>query len=393
MNVAVVGLGFSGLSTAALLAAGGHAVCAYDTSSNVRRTLRAVTGFSGEPCVYRAVEQALALGDLRFVERIPAADAYIIGVPAEHLEETAGVVARAAPPGSILALESIVAPGTTERIFEAALRGAHRSIDGYHVAYCPQRVTPGAFIRELRSNPRIIGGRTREDALIVRDLYASFCTAPISLTTTIVAEVVKNVENAYREVNIAFANELAIFCEEFGVDVWETISLANAHPCVDVLSPAPDVRSDLNPIVTDVIQAARRVNERMPYHLVAQIGELVGPGTGQKIAILGAPAMAIDALLRERGYEAAIYDPIVRTHSLPLCDTLRETVADAHALVLLAAHHVFSRITPSSVGPLMRARRLVDTRNFFDTAQWRKAGFDCYTLGRPFERRRHMELV
>ncbi len=425
MNVAVIGLGYIGLPTAALLAGGGHCVYGYDADPQVRRLLRSMSDFGGEVSVRRAVEYAMSSGRLHIVDRVPAASAYIICVPTpthegkpdlRYVEDAARSVARVALPGSVLVLESTVPPGTTERVFTAALRSEGRCIDDYHVAHCPERVIPGAIARELRSNARVVGGRTKEDAAIVRDLYASFCMGTISLTTTAVAEFVKVVENTYRDINIAFANELAIFSEELGVDVWETIALANAHPRVDILSPGPGVGghcipvdphflSDANPFVTELIQAARRVNERMPNRIVYRLAQLVGPGHGQKIALLGAsykadvddgresPTLRIDALLRERGYTTAIYDPLVRAFPLTICDTLREAVEDADALVLVTSHQIFTRITPAMVGSLMRGRRLIDTRNFFDTAEWRKAGFECYTLGRPMERSRDMEPV
>ncbi len=425
MNVAVIGLGYIGLPTAALLADGGHCVYGYDADPHVRRSLKSLNGFAAEPSVRRAVEEAITGRHLHIVDRIPTARAYIICVPTpthegkpdlQYVESAARAVARVALPGSILVLESTVPPGTTERIFETALRAEGRTIDDFHVAHCPERVIPGAIVRELRTNARVVGGRRPEDAVIVRDIYASFCQGTISLTTTAVAEFVKVVENTFRDVNIAFANELAIFSEELGVDVWETIALANAHPRVNILLPGPGVGghcipvdphflSDANPFVTELIQAARRINERMPNRIVRRIGQLVGPGNGQKITLLGAaykadvddgresPTLRIDALLRDRGYVTAIYDPLVRSFPRPLCDTLREAVEDAEALVLVTSHQVFSRITPASIGPLMRSCRLVDTRNIFDTVDWRNAGFECYTLGRPMERSREMEFA
>lgn len=425
MNVAVIGLGYIGLPTAALLAGGGHRVYGYDANPQVRRSLKTMSAFPGEASVRRAVEAAMASENLQIVDRIPPARAYIVCVPTpthegkpdlSYVEDAARSVARIAQPGSILVLESTVPPGTTERIFSAALRAEGRSVDDFHLAHCPERVLPGAIVRELRSNARVVGGRTKEDAVIVRDLYASFCMGTISMTTITVAEFVKVVENTYRDVNIAFANELAIFAEELGIDVWETIALANAHPRVEILSPGPGVGghcipvdphflSDANPFVTELIQAARRINERMPNQIVRRIGQLAGGGGGQKIALLGAsykadvddgresPALRVDALLRERGYTTAIYDPLVRAFPRPVCDTLREAVEDAEALVLITPHQIFSRIAPEAVAPLMRARRLVDTRNFFDTAQWRRSGFECYTLGRPMQASRDVERV
>ena len=172
------------------------------------------------------------------------------------------------------------------------------------------------------------------------ELYSSFCKSPIAVTSIRTAEFVKIVENTYRDVNIAFANELAIVAEELDIDVWETISIANKHPRVDILQPGPGVGghcipvdphflSDANPFATELIQAARRVNDRMPHRIVRRISELVEPARGRKIALLGAaykadvddaresPTVRIDALLRERGYTTAIYDPLVTEFDRP----------------------------------------------------------------------------
>ncbi len=415
MNIAVIGLGYIGLPTAALLANNGHCVYGYDVNAKLRRALRANDPPSGEHNVRVAFEQARKSDRLHIVDRVPIAKAYVLCVPTpahdgkpilRHVEDAAAEVATVAEPGAILVLESTVPPGTTERIFETALRAAGKSIDDFCVAHCPERVIPGAIMEELRNNPRIVGGRTPEDAMTVRELYASFCSGTISLTSTTSAEFVKLVENTFRDVNIAYANELAIFAEELGVDVWETIALANAHPRVQILLPGPGVGghcipvdphflSDANPLVTELIQAARRVNDRMPYRIVRRLGDLVEPGQGKKIALLGAaykadvddaresPTARMDALLRERGYTTAIYDPLVTTFSQPLSHSLSEAVTDADALVLVTPHTAFRSITPQEVAPLMRSRCMVDTRNFFDVADWQRSGFDCYVLGRP----------
>ncbi|MGC1381265.1 MAG: nucleotide sugar dehydrogenase, partial [Candidatus Baltobacteraceae bacterium] len=298
----------------------------------------------------------------------------------------------------------------TERILERALDDAGKSIDEFHIAHCPERVIPGAIMTELRTNARVVGGRTPRDAEIVRALYESFCEGEIALTSTPVAEFVKVVENTFRDVNIAFANELAVFAEELGVDVWETIAIANKHPRVDILQPGPGVGghcipvdphflSDANPVATELIQSARRVNDRMPYRIVRRISELVDPPRGSKIALLGAayqadvddaresPTAAIDALLRQRGYTTAIYDPLVTRFARPLCESLEEAVSGADALVLITPHAAFRTIRPSEIARLMRRPRLVDTRKFFDTQDWERRGFECYVLGRPFRSR------
>jgi UDP-N-acetyl-D-mannosaminuronic acid dehydrogenase len=417
MNIAVVGLGYIGLPTAALLAASGHRVYGYDVNAPLRHGLQHGHLPEMEAPVRDAVLSALRDGHLHVLDRIPSAQAFIMCLPTpthegkpdlRYVEAAAAAVAAVAEPGAILVLESTVPPGATERVIEAALAAAGKRIGDFHVAHCPERVIPGAIMTELRTNARVVGGRTPQDARIVRDLYASFCEGPISVTSLPVAEFVKVVENTFRDVNIAFANELAIFAEELGVDVWETIELANHHPRVNILAPGPGVGghcipvdphflSDANPFVTELIQSARRVNDRMPYRIVRRIAELVDPGRGRKIALLGAaykadvsdaresPTVRVDALLRERGYSTAIYDPLVERFHRPLCRTLEETVTGADALVLLTPHTLFATIRPQEVASLMRTPRLVDTRKFFDTADWQRCGFECYVLGRPFK--------
>lgn len=419
MNVSVIGLGYIGLPTAALLAQAGHRVYGYDTSTPLRRDLRAGNITIGEEPVRSAVRDALAAGHLHILDAVPPAQAYVICVPTPahegradltYVESAAASVAAAAPAGAIIALESTVPPGTTERIIERALAGAGKSIAEYSVAHCPERVIPGAIVEELRSNDRVVGGRTAEDARRVGALYASFCRGHISLTSATVAEFVKVVENTYRDVNIAFANELAVFAEELGVDVWETIALANRHPRVNILAPGPGVGghcipvdphflADANPWLTELIQSARRVNDRMPFRIARRVEAMTGTGRGQKIAILGAaykadvddaresPALRIDALLRERGFLTAMYDPHVRTAPRPLSPSLEEALSGADALVLVTPHSAFRSIVPAHAARFMRSRRLIDTRGFFDRAQWESSGFECYVLGRAFSKK------
>jgi UDP-N-acetyl-D-mannosaminuronic acid dehydrogenase len=418
LKIAVIGLGYIGLPTAALFARCGHHVYGYDVNVQLRRHLQRGHVSTAEGAVRRAVLDALASGRLQVVDAIPPAQAYILCLPTpthdgkpdlRYVEAAAAAVAAIAEPESILVLESTVPPGATERVFEHALAAVGKSIEDFHVAHCPERVIPGAIMQELRKNGRVVGGRTPEDAVIVRDLYASFCESSIALTSTRTAEFVKIVENTFRDVNIAFANELAIVAEELDIDVWETIELANKHPRVSILAPGPGVGghcipvdplflSDANPFVTELIQAARRVNDRMPHRIVRRLAELVEPNRGRKIALLGAaykadvddaresPTVRIDALLRERGYITTIYDPHVTQFHRPLCQSVAEAASDADALVLITPHAAFQAIRPGEIAALMRVRRLIDTRRFFDAEEWQAHGFACYLLGSPSKR-------
>lgn len=414
MNISVLGLGYIGLPTAAMLAEAGHVVYGFDVNAALVSELRAGTVRTGEPEVRALVENALATGYLRLHDDLCRADAYVICVPTPTVgnrpdlrcvEDAAARVAAVARPGNIIILESTVPPGTTERLLFGALYAAGKKPDDMHIAHCPERVLPGSIVRELRGNARIVGGRTPSDGAIVRSLYQTICRGDIAITDMLTAEVSKVVENTYRDVNIAFANELALLSEELGVDVWEVIALANRHPRVDILSPGPGVGghcipvdphflSNANPFVTELIQSARRVNDRMPHRIVRRVCEgLCNETFGKKVAVLGAaykrdvddaresPALAIVSLLRERGAIPALYDPLVGGCAQPLTRSLQEALRDADALIVATDHTVFRGLEPAQAQALMRGRVVVDTRRMLDAAHWRAAGFNVYVLG------------
>ncbi len=414
MKISVVGLGYIGLPTGAMLAEAGHEVCGFDVNAQLRSRLCAGDIPGTEQPVRELAAKAIAEGRMRVSERIESADAYVICTPTptidnrpdlRFVEAAAAAVAAAARPGDLVVLESTVPPGTTERIVGNALRRAGKKPDEFRIAHCPERVIPGNIVYELRHNARVIGGRTADDARYARDLYASFVDGELMLTDCTTAELVKVVENTYRDVNIAFANELALLAEELGVDVWETIELANKHPRVNILRPGPGVGghcipvdphflSNANPFSTELIQTARRVNERMPHRVVRRVVEYVpGEPAEKKIVLLGAaykadvddaresPTQRVEELLRERGYRTCVYDPLVTSFSRPLCASLEEAVAGADALVLMTDHAAFRAVEPGMAGGLMRGRVLIDARRFFDAESWRAAGFTTYVLG------------
>lgn len=424
MKICVLGLGYIGLPTAAMLALNGHDVRGYDTDPSVVQSVANGAAHVGESDVRAMVVEAVAKGALVPSTELCGADAFIICVPTptvDHRPElgavyrAAGTVAEIARPGSLIVLESTVPAGTTERVFVSALRQAGKDPGLFSIAHCPERVIPGAIARELRENDRVIGGLKPEDAAAAADLYRAFVTGRIHCTDCTTAEFVKVVENTFRDVGIAFANELALLAEELGVDAWETIRLANNHPRVEILSPGPGVGghcipvdphflANANPFVTELIQTARRINERMPHVVVRRVLELAPVRKRRtKIALLGAaykadvddtresPTIRIDELLREHGYITSIFDPHAATFVRPLTPTLEEAVEDADALVLITPHSAFRSIVPQPIGRLMRRCIVIDTRSFLDRDLWRNAGFQTYVLGARREQARLVE--
>ena len=413
MRVCVQGLGYIGLPTAAMMALGGHRVAGYDVDPRLLESLREGALQVKEEPVRAVVVAALNGGNLTLTAELPEADAYIICVPTPTINHKpdlsfvqAAIEATAAKlrPGGLVVLESTVPPGTMDRIVVPALRAAGIDPDSVALAHCPERVIPGAIVRELRENARVIGGRKPGDAERARTLYETFVHGPIRLTDNLTAELVKVIENTYRDVNIAFANELALLSEELGVDAHEAIALANMHPRVDILSPGPGVGghcipvdphflSNANPFVTEMIQTSRRINERMPHVVVRRVVEHVPPREGATIAILGAaykanvddtresPTEYVEELLHERGYATRVFDPIAERYVRPLVASLEETVRDCDAVVLMVGHDAFREIDPEWVAQLARTKVLIDTRAFLAAQVWSDAGFHVYTLG------------
>jgi UDP-N-acetyl-D-mannosaminuronic acid dehydrogenase len=415
MKVCVVGLGYIGLPTAAMLALGGIDVVGYDVDPRVLTALREGAVHVRESAVRELTLGALESGRLELTAELPAdVDTYVICVPTpmherkpdlSYVEAAARAVAGKLAPGDLVILESTVPPGTTERVVVPALRAAGVDPEVVAIVHCPERVIPGDIVRELRENARVVGGRKGGDAERAAALYATFCTGRISVTDLVTAELSKVMENTYRDVNIALANEFALLCEELGVDVYAAIALANQHPRVDILRPGPGVGghcipidpqflASAHPFVTELIQASRRVNERMPHVVARRVSELVSSGSGARVALLGAaykanvddtresPTEHVEALLIERGFVTSVFDPLAERYVRPLAATLEEAVRGASAIVLMAGHDAFASVDPYALAPLCRERNLIDTRAFFPARRWADAGFTVYALGR-----------
>ena len=291
-TIAVIGLGYIGLPTAAVLATHGADVVGVDINqATVDAVNRGEVPFV-EPDLEIAVAGAVSQGRLRADTRTPRADAYIVAVPTpfadgyaadlSYIEAAADAVADQLTGDELVILESTSPPGATRRMADRILmRRPDLSLDGsdgrpvVHVAHCPERVLPGRVMVELVTNDRIVGGLTSEAAERAKALYHSFCQGEIMVTDAMTAEMAKLVENSYRDVNIAFANELSTISSRLGVDVWELIRLANHHPRVNILAPGPGVGGHCiavdpwfivasAPEDAHLIRTAREVNDAKP---------------------------------------------------------------------------------------------------------------------------------
>lgn len=303
-TVSVLGLGYIGLPAAAMFAANGANVIGVDVNEHAIETINQGKIHIVEPFLEDIVKEAVAKGTLRATNTPEPADAFVIAVPTpfkgDHVPDTSYIeaVAKSIAPvlekGNTIILESTSPVGTTEQMIEwleAArpdLKFPHEGQEGHdiYVAYCPERVLPGQVVKELVENDRIIGGITEDCSEKAIEVYRIFVKADLIKTNARTAEMSKLTENAFRDVNIAFANELSLISDKLDINVWELISLANRHPRVNILQPGPGVGGhciavdpwfivDKTPELAKITRLAREVNEGKPEWVINKVNEAV----------------------------------------------------------------------------------------------------------------------
>ena len=427
-KLCVLGLGYIGLPTASTFATHGLQVVGVDVNPQVLETLRNGGVHIHEPGLRTLVEAAVKSGKLTVSEKPEEADAFIIAVPTPFYSDQYGeyngqkykladmrAVASATEAilpvlrkGNLVVLESTSPPRTTVDLVTPILErsGLKAGVD-FHLAYSPERVLPGQILRELIENARVIGGVTPESAQAGRDLYAIFVKGEIVQTDATTAEMVKLMENTYRDVNIAIANEFSRLAERFGVDVWEAIQIASLHPRVKILSPGPGVGGhcisvdpwffvEAAPDITPLIYNSRRVNDEQPHYVVELVERALGSLKGKKIAALGlafkpdvddlreSPASEVIHLLQKEGAAVKAFEPFKLDADLPgitAVPTLEAALKEADAVLLLVNHTSLRALTPEKLAALTPARILIDTVNGWAGKDWQAAGFRIFRLG------------
>jgi UDP-N-acetyl-D-mannosaminuronic acid dehydrogenase len=417
-TICILGLGYIGLPTASTFAAHGLKVIGVDTNQHIVDTLQNGQVHIHEPGIREVLRQALGSGNLIIASRPEPADAFIIAVPTPFYDDKKADLSfiRSAAEsilpylrkGNLVVLESTSPPLTTTQVVAPILEksGLQAGRD-FFLAYSPERVLPGQILRELVENARVIGGVDRASAEAGRDLYAYFVRGEIYLTNATTAEMVKLMENTYRDVNIAIANEFSRLADKFGVDVWEAIELANRHPRVKILRPGPGVGGhcisvdpwflvEAAPEIANVILASRHLNDSQPRFVLELVRRAAGGLAGKKVAALGlaykpdvddlreSPAIAVCRLLQGAGADVRAYEPFKPDYDqdgLRSTATLGESVRDADVLLLLVGHTQFKELDPREVARISPARVAVDTIAGWDASAWEAAGFDLTRLG------------
>lgn len=406
-KIAIVGMGYIGLPTAAVLANKGMAVTGIDINRHAVDTINRGEIHIVEPDLDRMVRQAVLSGKLKASITPEPAEAFLIAVPTpfkgnhepdiSYVEAAALSIAPFLAKGNLIILESTSPVGTTEYLSE--LLSSKRSDLSFpqqagedadiQIAYCPERVLPGHILHELTENDRIIGGLTKQCAYKAASLYKIFVKGSCIETDARTAEMVKLTENAFRDVNIAFANELSLICDQLGINVWEMIRLANHHPRVNILQPGPGVGGHCiavdpwfivhsAPEQARLIRAAREVNDSKPHHVLKKIREASASKQTPAIACLGLAFKAdIDDLrespsldiVRELGKEGFARLLVVEPHidALPpelaaMANiellSLDEAIKKANVVVLLVNHKAFIGMGKND----LQGKTVIDTR-------------------------------
>ncbi len=397
-KVCVLGLGYIGLPTASVLATKGFHVYGMDVRADVVDTINAGRIHIEEPDLDIVVRSAVNSGQLKAGYEPQPADVFILCVPTpirpDHspdlsfVEQAARAIQPHVQPGNLIILESTSPPRTTADIVVpmAVPEGLKVGKDVF-VAHCPERVLPGRILLEVVQNDRVVGGVTTACTQKALAFYETFVNGKVLGTSALAAEITKLVENSYRDVNIAFANELSILADRLGIDPWEIIELANRHPRVNILSPGPGVGGHCisvdpwflvhtDPEHTPLIRMAREVNDAKPHYIVNHVAELAQQFAAPKIGCLGltykadvddlreSPSLEIVRELHERQVgQVLACDPYVsseRFNEFPLYD-LGDVLEQSHILVLLTDHRHFRHVPRR----ILQEKVIVDTRGIW----------------------------
>ncbi len=344
-RICVVGVGYIGLPTCVVLARAGYEVFGADINEKIITSLNDGIVPIDEPGLQAEFDEARTR--LRFGKAPEEADAFYICVSTpldktgkepkaklDYVFSAARAISKVLRKGNLVILESSSPPGTTKQVAELLREGSGLEPGQFHAVHCPERVIPGQMLRELRENDRLIGAQDEEGARMAKSIYERILTqGSVKVTDDVTAETAKLAENAFRDVNIAFANELSVICEGLGIDVFEVVELANCHPRVNIHSPGIGVGGHCIPVVpwflcqlfpdqTPLMHASRAVNDAKPGWIADRIAEIIAPPA--RICILGmtykpdvddlrdSASVTFAQLMAARGYRVSVCEPNVK---------------------------------------------------------------------------------
>ena len=369
-KIAVIGTGYVGLPLTIMLARSGYEVIGVDIEENVVNAINEGALHLAEEDIKQIFQEPQVGKNLRAQKSPCEADVFIISVPTPlnekkriaDLSQVIGGIESILPylrPGNLVIIESTVPPLTCREIIAPLIEKTGLRVgEDVFLCHCPERILPGDVFEEIVHNDRVIGGLDGKAAEMAREIYASFVKGNLYLTDDVTAELVKLMENTYRDVNIALANEFAAVAEGLDVDIMQAIELANKHPRVDILKPGigtgghcipvdPWFIKEVDPVNSRLIHTARLINDEMPYKIAAKIRRALKDIRNPRIIALGitykpdtydtrnSPALKVINLLREDGYQVETYDPLAEGYQYT---SIEEAAKEADCLVVLVEH-------------------------------------------------------
>lgn len=417
-KICVVGLGYIGLPTAVMFANHGMNVHGVDVNEKAVRLIKNKQLHIEEPGLQERLNSAVDSGKFTASTAPEEADVFIIAVPSpinedktanlDYVRDATKSIVPFVKKGNLVILESTVPPRTVEDVMIPILKETNLEMGTeLFISHSPERVIPGKVFEELTNNDRIVGGINEESSRRTDELYRTFVNGTIHLTDATTAEMVKVIENTYRDVNIAFANELAKISEQIGVNAWEAIKLANFHPRVNIHQPGPGVGghciavdpwflAELKPDLAQIIQLARKTNDSMPQFTAERIKRLFEEKGIQhgRVAVLGlsfkgniddmreSPSLEVVHHLEELGIDYTAYDPHIKENKLAhQTQSIDVAVAHADVLLVLTDHNEFKFLQPDLFVDQVRTKVVLDTKNCMNRPAWESHGFEVYLLG------------
>jgi len=439
-KIAVIGMGYVGIPCAALLAD----VDGYDVTGIQRRSVRSgwkiellnsgKSPFEGnEPGLDELINRVVDKGTFRVTDDfnvLKEMDIVLIDVqtPTDEnhqpqyvsLREVSHRLGKLLKPGTLVVIESTVAPGTTQNIVQPILEeeSGMKGGEDFYLAFSYERVMPGHLIDFIVNFPRVVGGICPESTRRAVEMYEKIVKKTVHSTDTLTAELTKTIENAYRDVNIAFANEMALVCESLGVNVYEVRELINERHDRHMHIPGTGVGGHCLPkdtwllrhglheyglvrVEPEFIALARKINDFMPVHtaelIMQALGEKKVAAKDAKIAVLGiayledsddtrnTPTTVLIETLERHGATVIAHDPFVRQQEYPYAQIVREldvALRDADAAVIATKHAEYFKMLPDHLKDIMRTPVVVDGRNVLDGREWEEKGFVYLGIGK-----------
>ncbi|MFC7365192.1 MULTISPECIES: nucleotide sugar dehydrogenase [Bhargavaea] len=396
-NLCVIGLGYIGLPTAAMFAHHGWKVHGVDVNPRAVDMINRGEIHIEEVGLQEMVKQAVEGGKLKASPNTVEADCFIIAVPTPHtsdnkanldyvVQATRSVLEKVEK-GNIVIVESTIPPRTINDVVAPLFEEAGWLVgEDIYLAHCPERVLPGRILIELVENNRIIGGINEASTDKAAEVYATFVKGDLLKTSALSAEMSKLMENTYRDVNIALANELVKISERLGIDALEVIQLANHHPRVNLHQPGPGVGGhclavdpyfiiEKAPEESKLISDARVINNSMPDFVIQQVEKLT-ESRNSKVAILGltykgniddvreSPAMEIVEKLLDQGYDLGVYDPHIKQEQVEFkLSSFADAVAEAECILVLTDHNEFKDLDEGAILTGSKRPIILDTKN------------------------------